>query len=59
MAEAALPTRRRTPLEKAPDPDLGTEPIPKTRYTSPDFMQREWDGMWTRTWLQLYALQLS
>ena len=51
MAEAALPTRRRTPLEKAPDPDLGTEPIPKTRYTSPDFMQREWDGMWTRTWL--------
>ncbi len=24
----------RTPMEKAPDPDLGTELIPKERYTS-------------------------
>ena len=51
MAEGAVVARRRTPLEKAPDPDLGAEPIPKTRYTSRELMQREWDGMWTRTWL--------
>lgn len=25
--------------------------IPKERYTSRDFMQREWDRMWTRVWL--------
>ncbi len=40
----------RTPLEKFPEPDLGTARIPKDRYTSPDFARREWERMWTRTW---------
>lgn len=44
-------SRPRTPLEKFPEPELGAKEIPAERYTSPDFMQREWDHMWTRTWL--------
>ena len=42
--------RRGTPLEKLPEPELGTDIIPAERYTSPEFMAREWDKMWTRTW---------
>ena len=41
----------RTPVEKAPEPDLGGELIPKERYTSTEFMQREWERMWTKVWL--------
>lgn len=41
----------RTPTEKAPEPDLGTGPIPKERYTSPEFMAREWQRMWTKVWM--------
>jgi len=44
-------SRPRTPVERAPDPDLGTAPIPKERYTSRAFMEREWEGLWTRAWL--------
>lgn len=40
-----------TPMERAPDPGLAWAPIPKERYTSPDFARREWDAMWTRVWL--------
>ncbi len=40
-----------TPMERAPDPELGTAPIPKSRYTSAAFAQREWERMWTRAWL--------
>ena len=37
--------------EKAPEPELGTDPIILGhRYTSPEFAQREWDHMWTRVW---------
>jgi len=43
--------RPRTPLEKAPEPEYSDGPIPKSRYTSQEFMQREWDRMWTRSWL--------
>ena len=43
--------RRGTPLEKFSEPKLGADIIPAERYTSPDFMAREWDKMWTRTWL--------
>jgi phenylpropionate dioxygenase-like ring-hydroxylating dioxygenase large terminal subunit len=42
---------RPTPLEKSAEPDLGTDLIPKERYTERDFAQREWDRMWTRVWL--------
>lgn len=40
-----------TPLGKAPDQDLGHELIPKERYTSAEFMQQEWDHMWSKVWL--------
>ncbi|HYC21270.1 MAG TPA: aromatic ring-hydroxylating dioxygenase subunit alpha [Candidatus Bathyarchaeia archaeon] len=43
--------KARTPMHKAPDPDLGRDLIPKTRYTSRDFAQLEWEGMWRRVWL--------
>ncbi len=36
---------------KAPDPDLGFDRIPASRYTSPDFMRAEWERMWTKVWL--------
>ena len=38
-------------MDRAPAPKLGDDPIPKERYLSPAFMRREWEGMWTRTWL--------
>jgi phenylpropionate dioxygenase-like ring-hydroxylating dioxygenase large terminal subunit len=41
----------RTPLQRALDPGPGNEPIPKSRYTSPEYARREWEGMWTRVWL--------
>jgi len=40
-----------SPGEKSPEPDLGDALIPVERYTSPEFMQLEWDRVWTRTWL--------
>lgn len=40
-----------TPLDKAPEPELGHAPIPKERYTSAAYATREWQHMWTRTWL--------
>jgi phenylpropionate dioxygenase-like ring-hydroxylating dioxygenase large terminal subunit len=47
----ADPKTTKTPSEKAPDPDLGYDFIPKERYTSTEFMQQEWDHMWTKVWL--------
>jgi phenylpropionate dioxygenase-like ring-hydroxylating dioxygenase large terminal subunit len=47
MASAPL----RTPMERAPWPELGSEPIPAERYTSPEFARREWERLWTRVWL--------
>ncbi len=41
----------RTPLEKFPEPDLGSELIPKERYTSREWLAREFDLMWSRAWL--------
>ena len=40
-----------TPMTRAPDPGLDYQPIPKSRYTSAEFAQLEWDHMWTRTWI--------
>ena len=42
---------RPTPIEKTSEPELGSEPIPKQRYLSREFAQREWERMWTRVWL--------
>ena len=38
-------------MERAPVPDLGTERIPKERYTSAAFAEREWEKLWTKVWL--------
>ncbi len=40
-----------TPMEKAPEPALEYVPIPKQRYTSREFAAREWERLWTKTWL--------
>jgi phenylpropionate dioxygenase-like ring-hydroxylating dioxygenase large terminal subunit len=40
-----------TSMEPTPDPALDPVPIPKERYTSPEFARLEWERMWTRTWL--------
>ncbi|MFL2636401.1 MAG: hypothetical protein ACJ0J7_05795 [Tepidiformaceae bacterium] len=40
--------RTRTPMEKAPEPVLGTELIPKERYISEEYRQLEWDRMWDK-----------
>jgi|APSaa5957512535_1039671.scaffolds.fasta_scaffold23067_2 carnitine monooxygenase subunit len=41
-----------TELEgKQPHIDNGTEPLDPYRYYSKDFMDMEWERMWTRTWL--------
>ena len=40
-----------TPAGKAPDPELGSEPIDARRYTSPEFMALEWERLWSKVWL--------
>jgi phenylpropionate dioxygenase-like ring-hydroxylating dioxygenase large terminal subunit len=40
-----------TPAEKHPDPELGTDLIDARRYTSSEFMQWEWERLWTKVWL--------
>jgi phenylpropionate dioxygenase-like ring-hydroxylating dioxygenase large terminal subunit len=37
--------------EQAPVPALRENPILGSRYYSSEFMQREWDGVWTKVWL--------
>ena len=39
-----------TPMEKAAEPVLGTELIPKERYTSEEYMKLEWERVWTKVW---------
>lgn len=38
-------------LDKAPDPDLGTDLIPVDRYIEPGILKREFERLWPRTWL--------
>lgn len=40
-----------TPLDRAPQADLGTDPIPKQRYTSHAFAKLERERLWSRVWL--------
>ncbi len=42
---------RPTPMMRAPTPDLGTELIPKQRYTSDVYARLERERLWNRTWL--------
>ncbi len=37
-------------VSKQPEPELRGTPITPDRYFSKDFMEREWDTIWTRTW---------
>ncbi|HCV00363.1 MAG TPA: (2Fe-2S)-binding protein [Dehalococcoidia bacterium] len=39
-----------TPTAKASEPILGTDLIPKERYVSKEFMDLEWERMWTKVW---------
>ena len=48
---AGGPSLRRTPLDKAPEPDLGAELIPVERYIDPAFMKVEMDRVWSKAWL--------
>ena len=41
----------RTPLERMPDPKLGTEPIAAERYISAEFAALERQRLWPRVWL--------
>ena len=34
--------------DKAPEPNLNYDRIPKERYTSKEFMKLEWDHIWTK-----------
>ena len=36
---------------KQPFIDNGLDVLDPSRYYSPDFMTREWEKLWTRTWL--------
>ena len=47
----ADPATSKTPVDKAPDPQLGTGLIDHERYINPEFAKREWDQIWTKTWL--------
>ena len=40
-----------TPMERAPVPDLGTAPIPKSRYVSPEYKQLEDERLGPKVWL--------
>lgn len=40
-----------TPCAKEPDPQLGHDLIRKERYTTPEFMQIEWERIWKKVWL--------
>ena len=42
--------RQGTPTEKAAEPFMGTTLIPKERYTSKEYMELEWERMWTKVW---------
>ncbi|TDJ39402.1 MAG: aromatic ring-hydroxylating dioxygenase subunit alpha [Gammaproteobacteria bacterium] len=46
----ADPQTSKTPAQKEPDPQLGSDFIPKERYTSKEFAAQEWDRLWTKVW---------
>ena len=38
-------------LEKKPEPKIGDTPLSGNRYHSKEFMEQEWEAVWTKTWL--------
>lgn len=45
------PVANGTPIEHVPPEDFGYDMIPKERYISEEFMQSEWQNMWSKVWL--------
>ncbi|MDJ0656400.1 MAG: aromatic ring-hydroxylating dioxygenase subunit alpha [Xanthomonadales bacterium] len=45
------PVSKGTPVEHVPLPELGHKLIPKERYTSEEFLELEWQTIWTKVWL--------
>jgi phenylpropionate dioxygenase-like ring-hydroxylating dioxygenase large terminal subunit len=45
------PGRTSKAAEKQPDPEIGFDRIPASRYTSAAFLRAEWERMWTKVWL--------
>ena len=43
---APIPT-----LDTWPEQSIRGHSIAGSRYTSRDFMEQEWEGLWTRVWL--------
>ena len=42
--------RQLADVSKQPEPNLRGEPITPDRYFSKEYMEKEWDKIWTRTW---------
>jgi phenylpropionate dioxygenase-like ring-hydroxylating dioxygenase large terminal subunit len=42
---------KQTPVDKAPDPEIAWEPVDPRRYTSREFMELEWQRLWSKVWL--------
>ena len=55
MAKAALinglDENNRINLDKLPEPEVAGQPITGERYYSEEFMHKEWEHVWTKTWL--------
>ena len=51
MATLLRPEPARIDLTRAPDPALPDRLIDGSRYWSREFMDREWDRIWTKAWL--------
>ena len=46
-----LDESNRIDLLKLPEPEVAGEPVTGERYYSEEFMQKEWEHVWTKTWL--------
>lgn len=51
MATLLTPAPKRIDVTPQPMPRLSDRPIDGGRYWSREFMQAEWDGIWSRAWL--------
>ena len=51
MATLLKPAPQRIDVTPQPMPTLSDRPIDGSRYWSREFMDREWDGIWTKSWL--------
>ena len=51
MVTLIKPAPQRIDVRPQPMPRLSDKPIEGSRYWSREFMDREWEGIWTKTWL--------